>query len=317
MWKKAKDFADRQSNYQKAQQVYLNTLAVLSANQYLQRAGIQTDLENSNGYNLAMQTMLDNAELNLPEYGVINCRPINEADQFLDIPDETSTATILNLAVVIRQDFSAAHFLGFTSQVTTEQIPLQELHCVRNLTTFLELHKYRNKPLIHNQNLDTSKLSGWLTASGESGWSDLTTRVIQNLNLNMLASSERSLAFRNSSSLADTDQSNKLLEGVSKIKLWELNQQNHDHKIAIIVNVLPTTEDEVDIAIQLLPTDHNRYLPVGIIIKILDDHDKNILQVETTCDNDKIEFYLSGKPRELFTIQGIFAHQVQTEKFVI
>ena len=52
MWKKAKDFADRQAHYQKAQQVYLNTLAVLSVDQYLQRSGFQTDLANSNGYDL-------------------------------------------------------------------------------------------------------------------------------------------------------------------------------------------------------------------------------------------------------------------------
>ncbi len=316
MWKKAKDFADRQVNYQKAKQVYFNTLAVLSANQYLQRTGIQTDLSNSNGYSIAMQTLLDSAELNLPEYGLIDCRPITESDQFLNIPSRTDESPILHLAVFICQDFSTAQFLGFTPQVSKERIALDELQSISDLTTFLESHKSSVVSLQPNQNSDKPELSGWLTASSKRGWSELTSQIIQQFNLNLLPNSQPSPAFRNSATLTNTDQSNKFLEGGSKIKLWELQQQDIHHRIAIIINVLQTKEDEIDISIQLFPTD-NFYLPEGIIIKILDNDDTNIIQMQTTANNDKIEFLLSGQPGEVFSIQGIYEDQVQTENFVI
>lgn len=319
MWKKAKDFADRQTNYQKAQQVYLNTLAVLSVNQYLQRAGIATDLDNSNGCNLAMQTMLDNAELNLPQYGVIDCRPIELSEQVLRIPDEISSTAIAHLAVAIGQNFRSAQIFGFTPQIKTENIPLQELQPLGDLPRFLESSQSRAASQIKKS--QPARLGTWFTRTAQEGWSDLTSQVIQQLNLACLESSERSPAFRNSTASAatitDVKTKNNLREGISKVKLWELSQQGQTSKIAIIVNFAPTSGEEVNIAIRLFPTGNNLYLPVGVIIKILDDSDKTILQVETTSNNDKIELYLSGKPQEIFTVQGIYDHHMQTEKFVI
>lgn len=322
MWKKAKDFADRQINYQKAEQVYLNTLAVLSVNQYLERAGIKTDLSSSNGYNLTMQTMLDNAELTLPEYGVIDCRPLHHSDQFLSIPEEAQTANyITHLAVAISPDFGSATLLGFTPQVAMAQIPLTELKPIAKFLKFLESYKSAITEPSQVSNSFKEPLTSWFTATSNGGWLNLTNQIIQELNLNLLGTSKRSLVFRNSvanSTMTTSAESKQnLLEGISKIKLWELSQQDQHHKIAIIVNVLPTINDEVDISIQIFPIENHLYLPVGITIQILDEHNKTILQVETTYENDKIEFCLSGEPQEIFTVQVICADQVQTERFVI
>lgn len=322
MWKKAKDFADRQAHYQKAQQVYLNTLAVLSVDQYLQRSGFQTDLANSNGYDLTMQTMLDNAELNLPEYGLIDCRPIAPSDQFLRIPDEVQASTImLHLAVPISKDFHSAKLLGFTPAVKTEKILLTDLQPLVNLPSFLETYRSQEESRAEHAELNKSALSRWFTDKVEGGWTDLTDLVIQQFHLNLSTTSEQSLVFRNSvanpATTIEAESRNRLSAGVSKVKLWELYQQGQRHKIAIIVNVVPTIGEETDFSIQLCPTDNNPYLPTGLIIKILDDSDKSILQVETTSNNDKIEFCLSGKQQEIFTVQGICDHQVVTEKFMI
>ena len=328
MWKKAKDFADRQANYQKAQQVYLNTLAVLSVNQYLQRSGIQTDLKNSNGYNLAMQTMLDNAELYLPEYGVISCRPTVLSDNFLIIPEETKTTAIMQLAVIISSDFCSAKLVGFIPQTERDRIPLEELTSIVQLPNFLEDYRSRaavsyTQPEIasYNQQEEKSKLSGWLSGNNQEKWSKLTELVIQKLNLNLLDHSERSLAFRGSIvesvNTAEVMNRNDLFEGASKIKVWKLNQQGQDYTIAIIVNILPISKEEVDISIQFLPTGNHTHLPEGIIIKILNDQQETILQIQTTVNNDKIEFCLSGQPQETFTIQGVCDHQVKTETLII
>ena len=60
---KAKEFGRHQSNLQKAQQVYHNTLAVYAVNYYLRCLEFETNLEASDSYNLVMQTLMDIADL--------------------------------------------------------------------------------------------------------------------------------------------------------------------------------------------------------------------------------------------------------------
>ena len=60
---RAKEFGYHQSDPQKAQQVYHNTLAVYAVNYYLRCLEFETNLEASDSYNLVMQTLMDIADL--------------------------------------------------------------------------------------------------------------------------------------------------------------------------------------------------------------------------------------------------------------
>jgi hypothetical protein len=70
----AREFAKLQPDSNKAIQAYRNILTVYAAHCYLQILQIESDLEQSEGWNLAIATLQDVASLHLPEFGDLECR---------------------------------------------------------------------------------------------------------------------------------------------------------------------------------------------------------------------------------------------------
>ena len=85
----ARKFAQLQANVEKATQVYRNTLTVYAAYCYLQYLEIESDLEQSEGWNLAIATLQDTASLHLPEFGDLECRLVTPDDKSIDLPAHT------------------------------------------------------------------------------------------------------------------------------------------------------------------------------------------------------------------------------------
>lgn len=74
--RQAEQFKSQQSHPEKGEKVYQNTLAVLAVNFYCQCLGIETDLENSESFDLVMQSLSNTATLSLKEIGDLECLPI-------------------------------------------------------------------------------------------------------------------------------------------------------------------------------------------------------------------------------------------------
>jgi Protein of unknown function (DUF1822) len=82
----AEQFARLQADAEKALQVYRNVLMVYAAHSYLQIVQIDSDLDQSEGWNLATLTLADVATLHLPHLGDVECRLVGLKESTMVLP---------------------------------------------------------------------------------------------------------------------------------------------------------------------------------------------------------------------------------------
>lgn len=307
----AANFANQQSSNKKRKQVYQNTLSVAAVNTYLQYLGWTTNLPKSNSWNPILQTLLDTADILVSERGKLECRSVFSQAKSMIIPEEVSTDRIAYIAVNIDGSQNFAQLLGFTSEINSLTVPLNGLKPMNKLPEFLE--KVQQEPII-------PKLSHWLWGIVEAGWNKLDSLTITQPDLvfriNASQLNFRTKVMQHYSTLNETEES-FLNTGVSRVKLWNLEQKEYDSKIAFIISLLPSKNDELEISVKVCPINENNYLPEGLLVKILDEKQQPILQAQTKAANENIEFFLSGETGEVFSIQAILNDEIQTESFII
>lgn len=117
-----------QVNPRKARQVYLNTLAVLAVNAYLQGVGVATNWEASDSADPTMVSMLDVADLVVQDLGKIECRPILPEDGAIHIPVEVWDDRVAFVAVELDHSLKIATLLGFVESAAAEDVTRDQLH---------------------------------------------------------------------------------------------------------------------------------------------------------------------------------------------
>ncbi|MGH2415128.1 MAG: DUF1822 family protein, partial [Microcystaceae cyanobacterium] len=228
----AEQFAKQQINPQKAQQVYLNTLAVYAVRFYLKCMGIETDWETSDSYNPVMQTLMDVADLEIPNLGKLECRPVLPENQSVYIPPEVWSDRIGYMAVKLDESLREAILLGFTQTASTEELPISQWQSLGDLLE--HLHQLRQAELGKRQ----VNLSQWLENFFEAGWQSLES---------LLGTDQGSLAlsFRGDSPLSESD--------VRRAKLIDLELQLGNQTVALLVALAQESEQLVGIQIQVHP----------------------------------------------------------------
>lgn len=134
----AEHFASRQPTPDKATQVWLNTLAVHAVHDYLEMMGIATDLKASDSWNPIAQLCADTADLMMPDYGRLECRPVSALAATCPIPPEVWDDRIGYVVVQIEEATQQASLLGFVEHAAVEELPLNQLQPIDAL--FDHLH---------------------------------------------------------------------------------------------------------------------------------------------------------------------------------
>ena len=129
----AQQFYSHQSNHCKAKQVYLNTLAVYAVNVYLQHLGFETDLSESASWDPLMQTLMDVADLEVKNYGKLECRPVLLGKEVVYFPAEVWSERIGYIAVQLNESLKEATLLGFAEKVDKSELPLSQLRSLEDL----------------------------------------------------------------------------------------------------------------------------------------------------------------------------------------
>ena len=312
----AQEFSQQQSRAEKAQQVYKNTLAVTAVNTYLQCLGWITSLKTSDSWNYLMQTLLDTADLELPNYGKLECRPVESAHNVMVIPEEVTQKRVAYIAVSIEESQNSARILGFTTETTALTVPLDRLRAIAELPEYLEQYHHN---LIH-QNQALPKLSSWLLGGVEAGWQKWETFLATQPNLAFLDSSQGKFCFRSFASQVSSETNvsrETLTTGISRVKLWNLGNPDNYIEIALVISLSSVKLSELEVSVKVCPTNEHNYLPSGLLIQILDETQQPVLQAHTKSTNEAIEFFLSGEIGEFFSIQAVFDDAVKTESFMI
>ncbi len=287
----AQQFASEQPNPDKRQQVQQNTLAVSVVNDYLQLMGIETDLETADSWRSIPRLCADVADLKLPGLGRLECRPVSEQAQVCTVPadvwnDFAQSDRIGYVFVQIAESLQWASILGFIRTVSTEQIAFHRLQSPEELLDYL--HELR-QPLI--------QLSQWMQGAIETGWQTVES----------LLSGSPAVSFRQSDATTGNI--------VRQAKRIDLGIRLQTHPIALIVEIQPGTDQQMDILIQIRPL--TGLLPPDLQLLVLDAANEQFLEARSRSADAYIQLQFSGDLGEQFKVSVALEDAEITEAFLI
>jgi hypothetical protein len=299
---KAKQFSHHQSNPQKAKQVYNNTLAVYAVNFYLQCLGFETDLEKSDSWNPAMQSLMDVADLEVKSLGKLECRPVLLDSPVCSFPAEVWEERLGYVVVQLNESLTEATLLGFAEKVKMKELPLGQLRSLEDLPRYLRENQPQTVPIDLRQWFEGVFTAGWQTVDAL-----LSTQAT-----NMALSTRSAEPFRENDPFHPAN-------SVSAGKQFDLGMQLACHQVVLIVTIAPGANEEVDIRVRVCPTGEQRYLPPGLQLIVLDESGATCPQLEAQArsDDNWIQLEFSGEPGERFSVKVALGDESLTEDFVI
>ncbi|OUL30741.1 DUF1822 family protein [Nostoc sp. 106C] len=292
----ADEFGENQENIQKYQEVLLNTLAVCTVHSYLQKLGIQTDLEASDSWSHSMQSCMNIADLWVTNMGRLECRPVWPEAQVCPIPIEVRKNRIGYVVVQISESLEEATILGFSQTPLSGNLRIDEL---QSLEYLIEL-------------LTPVNLSQWLQNVFEACW--LTVEALLNLEPNELAFCCRG-ACRSAQELR-ANEPDKLAVGVRRAKLIELKRQSAQEQVVLVVKVMPAADSRMNVWVEVYPTTAQTHLPQALELIVLDE-ERAVVGEAIARDNKNIQFKFSGEPGERFNVKVALDNVSITEAFLI
>src|SRR5919202_856758 len=163
----AEQFCRQQSNQKKAKQVYLNTLAVSAVDFYLRCMGVETNWEGSQSRNPVMLSILDVADVEIPNLGKLECRPVLPQDKVVHIPSEVWSDRIGYVAVQLDESLKQATLLGFSQTAGSGELAISQLRSLEDLLEHLRQIRQTDQVLMR------VNLSQWFENIFESGWQEM------------------------------------------------------------------------------------------------------------------------------------------------
>ena len=290
--RQAEQFRRYQTTPGKAKQVYLNTLAVYAVNFYLQCRGFETDLESGDSWNPVMQTLMDVADLEIKS-GKLECRPVLPGTASVFVPAEVWSERLGYVAVLFDQSLRKATLLGFAPQVQTENFPLHQLHTLEELPLYLS----------HQEPSRSSQLSQWLENVFEAGWQALEQLWVP---------PQPALNFRG----IPPTQNRDALASITRGKVLQFGEHSEAEQVALLVEILPTADSEIDIFVKICSLSRHSYLPPHLQLMVLDETETTVMQAQARSTK-AIQLQFSGQPGEHFSIKVTLDNISKSEPFVI
>ncbi|MBD2450316.1 DUF1822 family protein [Nostoc sp. FACHB-152] len=300
--KLAQKLSSQQATPQKGEQVCLNILAVGFVNSYLQYMGFETNLEASDSWNPVEQLLMDVADLSIKNIGSLECRPVLEGEEFVYVPPEALTNRIGYVVVQIHKSLREAKLLGFVQEASTNLLAISQLSSLENLLSYLEYLNGLNiaKSAIQSPiNNSLVNLRKWLENIVDTGWQEIEYLL-------------GSQAIYADSSLRNTSST-----FISRGKLVELGQGDTAPKVVLVVTLTPESEQEVDIIVEIHPTQKELYLPANLQLQILDFEGVCVMEAQTRNTNKNIQLQFSGEIGEHFSVKLVLEDTSAIENFAI
>lgn len=282
---RAEEFRRSHPDVRKAKQVYLNTLAVYAVNVYLQCRGFETDLDKSGSCDPVMQMFMDTADLIVKNRGKLECRPVLPEAGVVYIPAEVWEERMGYVAVQLNESLKEATLLGFVEKVSKSELPLSQLHSLQELPGYLN----KTKPVVN--------LSQWFEDIVEVGWQAMEILL-------GTQSTELALSFRTTPET-----------GVQRCKLIELGEPSQS--VVMSVAIVGEPEQDMDISIEVQPTNNQTYLPPTLQLIVLNEDGEAVMDVQAGSDNKTIQLEFSGETGDRFGVKVAWGDVSVTENFVV
>ncbi len=299
----AEQLCQKQATPKKGEQVRLNTLAVSFVNSYLQCMGFETDLEGSDSWDSVQRVLMDVADLSLKNLGKLECRPVLEGSELINIPLEVQSDRIGYLAVQISPSLREATLLGFAKSVSSECLSINQLQPLENFLEHLEeltqvnLAESVSQPSIPKRSL--INLKQWFENIFDNGWHSIEALL------------ETPITYPAWSSRSISD------AGVCRGKLIDLGKQMTTKAVVLFVVLTPENDREMDIFVEVHPSIGQTYLPPNLHLIVLDSEGKALMEAQTRNNNQNIQLNFSGEVGERFSIKVSVGDFSIVEDFVI
>ena len=347
----AQAFAQEQPTLEKSKRVYLNTLAVLVAQNYLQMLDIPTNLESSYSWNSVGRMCGDVADLSIG-WGRLECRPIRVNEQTCFVPPEVWQDRLGYIVVQVDETCREGKLLGFVPTVSQQQLPIKQLRSLEDLLMYL-----------HQPTLTAVRLSQWFDNIVEPGWqtieSLLSTRSRQPVlafrtgelrslknpeNLRQLieqlyaSQTEASAAISISSDpstalihLLQTTQDEEIRWTAAEI-LWttspgnpisgvrrviDLGMQLAGHAVALMVAIMPKPDQKIAVLLRVYPMGSQAHLPPGLQLLGLYQAAKPFFAAQTRKKDDYTQLKFSAEHGERFSVRVVLDNASITENFAV
>ena len=287
----AQTLSQQQSDPKIAKQVYLNALAVHCVDFYFQCLEIETDLAASGIWNPAVQKFMDVADLDVKDIGKLECRWLGPGDDFVSIPAEVRSDRIGYIAVEMAESLQEVKLLGFVA-TQQEKVTISELKSLDRMLEYLD----ELKPI---------NLSHWLQNVFDTGW-----HTVQTL---FESKPELQFAFRSSQVLESSASTGGNLP-IKRGKLLSLERGKE--QVALFVGLMTTNEPDIDISVEVYPTNGEKNLPNDLQLMVLDDAGETLMQARANKTGNLL-FELSGEPGEHFSVKLALGDFSVTENFLI
>ncbi|MBD2464602.1 DUF1822 family protein [Oscillatoria sp. FACHB-1407] len=308
----AQQFANQQPTPQKAEQVRLNTLAVIVIHDYLEMLGIATDLTQSDSWNPVTRLCADVADLQIAGLGRLECRPLASADPVCPVPPEVWEDRVGYAVVQIDPQAEQAALLGFVPTVEDEELPLSQLRSPEELLDHLDrlLHPATQMAIAPSVAATAEQafvtLSQWFQHQFAEGWQTVESLLNpQYLN--------PAYGFRGATSTEPNTQESR----VRRAKLIDLGIQFNRQPIALVVELQPTATESTQVCLQVHPTQDQSYLPPDLRLTVLDESGATFLEAESRAADNYIQLQFSGTAGERFGVQITLGNSRVYEEFMI
>jgi hypothetical protein len=299
----AEQFCQYHPNWQKAEQVYLNTLTIYAVDYYLKCLGYITDWKNSDSHNIATQILLDVADLIVKDYGKLECRRVLPGDEIVYIPEEVWGDRLGYIAVALDEELEQAEILGFFHQIHAVEVPLSQLQALDQLPNYLNAYHQVKSIATANQQVH---LSHWFKNIVTMGWQSVEELI-------RTEPVELALQFRASPSQVIGDD---LPTSVTRTKVFKLGQPEQSVLVIITLKV-EAPNAPTNIQIELLPTGEQQFLPVGLQLSILDEYEETVMESKTQEMNDGIRFELNADVNSYFSMKISLSGVAIIEDFLV
>ncbi|MDX2231472.1 MAG: DUF1822 family protein [Leptolyngbyaceae cyanobacterium bins.349] len=306
----AVEFATQQPTPAKADQVRLNTLAVLVVQDYFQLMEIPTDLHTSDSWDPVMRVCLDVADLEVPGVGRLECRPVlPDCDRCL-VPAETWEDRVGYVVVQVDEAASEAQILGFVPVAVDEELALSELRSPEDLLDHLfELRQVETVPQLppFSERLGVTgervvtNLGNWLQTVLQEGQQAIEEGWMAVEQVLLPSDLSPAYAFRRRS------------DAVRRAKRLHLGTVS----VALVVEVRTETDLQAEIRLQLHPVEATTQLPARLQMAVLDAEGAIVIEAEATGREDFLELQIDGAAGEEFRVRVQFNSAEHIESFVI
>jgi hypothetical protein len=298
----AAKFAAEQTSIAKGQKVYLNTLAVCAVRQYLSCVcQLDLDLSHGDSWQVELQSIMDVADLVIPNVGKLECLPVLPDMTEILLPPESIDERIGYVIVQFSEQLTSVELLGFVARSAQEIISLQQLQPLDELLDLIYTKRLNN-------------LSEFLAGMLGIGWESIENLTEVDANN---AAENREFALRNTIVSVPSNASYDSIRDFTAGKTINLRAKLASIPLLLLIGLNQEPDGRIKVKIRLHSGGGVPVLPANIKLALQSANGEILSQVEYPRAMNFIQLQsFKLQPGTEFQIQIALDNDVVTESFI-